>query len=127
MNKYGNSALRAVKLFTVSQVPTPQDAWEMATIAIFGAGTSGQKKGCPKGAFLGLCEEGLVKGIPRGIYTISAKNKGYAVRAISLLKRDPSYCSNIAGLWNAVIGGVEKKHNSQMDVVLALWNSKLIA
>jgi hypothetical protein len=46
---------------------------------------SAQKKGCPRGAFLGLCEEGLVKGIPAGNYTTSKDNKAYAVRAAELL------------------------------------------
>jgi hypothetical protein len=127
MNKYGNAAIRAVKHYTNGQATNPQDAWEMATIAIFGEGTSSQKKGCPKGAFLGLCEEGLVKGIPIGNYTISTKNKNYAVRAVSILKHDSSYVSNVERLWSAAIGGVEKKHNSQMDVVLALWNFGFIA
>ncbi len=127
MNKYGNAAVRAVKFYTNGQATTPQDAWEMATIAIFRDGTASQTKGCPKGAFLGLCEVGLVKGIPGGIYTNSTKNKSYAVRAISILKHDPSYGSNIEQLWLAAIGGVEKKHNSQMNVVLALWNNGLIA
>ena len=34
-----------------------------------------------RGAFLGLCEEGLVKGIPAGKYSASKDNKQYAVRA----------------------------------------------
>ena len=46
---------------------------------------SAQKKGCPRGAFLGLCEDGLVKGIPAGNYTVSKDNKAYAVRAAELL------------------------------------------
>jgi hypothetical protein len=43
-----------------------------------------RKKDCPRGAFLGLCEEGLVKGIPAGKYTASKDNKAYAVRAAAL-------------------------------------------
>ncbi|WP_341281026.1 hypothetical protein [Paenibacillus sp. FSL H8-0537] len=34
--------------------------------------------------------------------------------------------SSKSGLWKEVMKGVQKKHNSLMDVVLALLNSKLI-
>jgi hypothetical protein len=47
-----------------------------------------KKKGCPKGTFLGLCEEGLVKGIPKGNYTKSVKNKKYAIKAVTVLKQN---------------------------------------
>ena len=38
-----------------------------------------------RGAFLGLCEEGLIKGIPSGQYMASRDDKAYAVRAAALL------------------------------------------
>jgi hypothetical protein len=33
---------------------------------------------------------------------------------------------SISSLWRAVAIDLEKTHNSQMDVVLALWNNDLI-
>lgn len=85
-----------------------------------------RKKGCPRGAFLGLCEEGLVKGIPAGHYTKSKDNKAYAVRAAALLTEGTQSWSR-STLWQAVTNDSEKKlHNSQMDVVLALWKNDLI-
>ena len=84
-----------------------------------------RKKGCPRGAFLGLCEEGLVKGILAGHYTTSKDNKAYAVRAVALLTEGTQHWSTSA-LWQAVTNGAEKAHNSQMDIVLALWNNDLI-
>ncbi len=84
-----------------------------------------RKKGCPRGAFLGLCEEGLVKGIPAGHYTASRDNKAYAVRAAALLAERTQTWS-IGSLWRAVTDDPEKIHNSQMDIVLALWKNGLI-
>jgi hypothetical protein len=46
-----------------------------ATKEIFGEGTWGQIKGCPKNTFLGLCEEGIVKGVNKGNYLIRKKIK----------------------------------------------------
>jgi hypothetical protein len=84
-----------------------------------------RKKGCPRGAFLGLCEEGLVKGIPAGHYGASRDNKAYALRAAELLTAGAQNWSRSA-LWQAVTDDPEKTHNSQMDIVLALWKNGLI-
>ena len=126
MNRYGAAAIEAVGLYTNGLAQSPRDAWEKAAAKIFGEGTSSQRKSCPKDAFLGLCEEGLVKGIEPGSYTRSRKNKGYAVRAVSILKQRSSLTNSPGGLWNEVLRGEPKKHNSQMDVVIALWKSGLI-
>jgi len=85
-----------------------------------------RKKGSPRGAFLGLCEEGFVKGIPPGSYAATRENKGYAVRAVALLAEGTQQWSTSA-LWRAVTDNSEKAHNSQMDVVMALWKNDLIA
>ena len=84
-----------------------------------------RKKGCPRGAFLSLSEEGLVKGIPAGRYTASKDNKGYAVRAAELLIEGKQSWST-SSLWRAVTDDPEKTHNNQMDVVMALWRNHLI-
>ena len=85
-----------------------------------------RKKGCPRGAYLGLCEEGLVKGIPPGHYTTSKNNKAYAVRAAALLAEGRQGWST-SSLWQAVTNDPEKAHNSQMDVVMVLRKNGLIA
>jgi hypothetical protein len=84
-----------------------------------------RKKGCPRGAFLGLCEEGMVKGIRAGKHTASKDNKLYAVRAAALLIEGDRKWS-IGELWRAASNAPEKAHNSQMDVVMALWKNGLI-
>jgi hypothetical protein len=111
-NRYGEAALIAVR-------------WESAMAKLYPTSPSARKKGCPRGAFLGLCEEGLVRGIPAGRYTSSKDNKEYAVRAAALLTEGKQNWS-ISSLWRAVAIDLEKTHNSQMDVVLALWNNDLI-
>lgn len=92
---------------------------------LYPTSAAARKKSCPRGAFLGLCEEGLVKGIPAGRYTTSKDNKAYAVRAVALLTEGTQLRST-SSLWRAVTNGVDKAHNSQMDIVLALWNNHLI-
>ncbi|HEV2645174.1 MAG TPA: hypothetical protein VGU46_02290 [Acidobacteriaceae bacterium] len=84
-----------------------------------------RKKSCPREAFLGLCEEGMVKGIPPGQYASSKEHKAYAVHAAALLAEGTQSWSTSA-LWQAVANDSEKTHNSQMDVVMALWKNGLI-
>jgi hypothetical protein len=126
MGKYGTAAVEAVRLYTRGLAKSPRDAWEQATSKLFGRGTPAQRKGCPRDAFLGLCEEGLVKGIEPGDYTRSRKSKGYAVDAVTVLERRPSLADNQNRLWSEVLAGEPKQHNSQMDVVTTLWSSGLI-
>ena len=123
--KYGECAIRSVHLITHKGY-SPTDAWEEITINAFGRGSSSQKKGCPRGAFLGLCSNGDIKGVPGDNYTKSILNKEYAVRAARFLRSDPKLASNPGLLWQRVIGTKNKQHNNQLDVVLALWNNKLL-
>lgn len=103
----------------------PVAQWESAMEKLYPTSSAARKKACPRGAFLGLCEEGLIQGIPAGSYKASWENKAYAVRAVSLLTEGTEHRSTSA-LWRAVTNGAEKTHNNQMDVVLALWNNDLI-
>jgi hypothetical protein len=45
---------------------SPVARWESAMEKLYPTSEAARKKGCPRGAYLGLCEEGLVKGIPAG-------------------------------------------------------------
>jgi hypothetical protein len=123
-NKYGEAALMAA-----GQAPStgsnPVVRWESAMERLYPTSPTSRKKGCPRGAFLGLCEEGLVKGIPPGHYTASKDNKAYAVQAAALLTEGGRKWST-GELWRAVSNDPEKAHNQQMDVVLALWKNGLI-
>ena len=126
MNKYGQAALKAVDLIKSKRANTPETAWEMATTEIFGAGKFGQSKGCPRNTFLALCETGKVNGIKSGVYTRAKKTREYAIKALELISDNPSLSNDSKTLWNRIMGGIAKKHNSQMDVVLALWDKGFI-
>jgi len=124
-NKYGKAAVECAKILAAEKDSNPKSVWESVTKKIFGKETSSQKKGCPRNAFLGLCEEGLVKGVPPGNYTKSKLNKRYAVKAVDVLARNPDIRFTPESLWDKIVKG-KKAHNHQMDVVLALWNNNLI-
>lgn len=127
MGKFGQAAIAAENILLTNKTVDPNSAWEIATIQIFGKGTSSQMKGCPRDTFLGLCKEGLVKGVAPGNYTQSKKNKKYAIEAINILKNDPQHVFDEKELWAEIMKNDIKKYNQQMDVVLALWNSNLIS
>lgn len=121
-NKYGKTATKAVQNYRDSY--SIEELWSRAAKEVFETKSS-QEKNCPKGTFLGLCEEGLVKGIPKGNYTKSEKNKSYALKAVVILKNNPNKAFTPKELWDKLALG-DKRSNSQMDVVLALWESGLI-
>ena len=112
--------------FDFGEVSRLQQAarWDEATARLYPTSPSAQRKGGPRFAFLSLCEAGLVKGIPAGQYAPSNKNKAYALRAVSLLNAGTH--KTVTTLWAEVTDGEPIAHNSQMDVVLALWKNDLI-
>lgn len=118
-NNYGKTAKEVV-----TKGGDPIKLWKIAVERNF-TSESAKIKGCPKNTFLGLCEAGFVKGIPKGNYTKSVKNKEYALQAIEILKRSDNKKFAPKELWSELNLG-DKRHNSQMDVVLALWNEGLI-
>lgn len=126
MSAYGEASVIAVRSCRAGKVINPVGAWNAAVREVFPKSESQQKKGCPRGAFLGLCEEGLVAGILRGSYTRSKLNKDYAIRAVKLLREDQSQVDAPEVLWKRVVDGAKKVHNQQMDVVIALWNAKVL-
>lgn len=122
MNKYGLIAIKSTQNFKENYSIT--EIYSRTAQVIFDSKSS-QEKSCPKTTYLGLCEEGLVKGIPKGKYTKSVKNKEYALKAIKILKQNTKTSFLPKELWEK-LELKDKRHNSQMDIVLALWNEKLI-
>ncbi len=123
MSIFGDSAVKAVRLFAEKGMTDPDEAWYLALNSMT-TSVATRQKGCPKSAFLGLCEMGLVRGIPKGTYTTSCKNKRYAISAIEKLRNNSSLSLNRDKLWALVSGDIV--HNGQMDVVLSLWKNNLI-
>ncbi|HEX8211669.1 MAG TPA: hypothetical protein VF584_15960 [Longimicrobium sp.] len=127
MGKYGDTAVQAAKLLR-SGHRSGEDAWRQVAEAVFAGAPPAMKKTCPREAFLGLCQEGMLAGVPasccrpvdRGL------NRSYAVAAAQLLVAEPDLAhGNKAALWRCVMSKCcadpNKRHNSQLDVVLALW------
>ncbi|WP_136418594.1 hypothetical protein [Herbaspirillum sp. ST 5-3] len=120
--KFGITALRAADL--ASRGVAPADAWRSAALSIFPDSLANQVKGCPKSAFLGLAEAGHIDGILPGKYTTSVDNKRYAVDALRLLQANPALADKPDELWQRVLKGDHKRHNNQMNVVIALWKAR---
>ena len=123
ISKYGIVALEATS--AASKGLHPLDAWNASAVRVFKNNPSCIIKSCPKSTFLGLAQLGVISGIKPGEYTKSIENKKYAESALKLLRENSSWSNNPLKLWERIMNGVEKKHNSQMDVVIALWQAKL--
>lgn len=119
MNKYAQVAINTVN-FINKNGGNPMLIWLKEADYIFGEHKSSAMKGCPRAAFLGLCEAGLVKGIPCGNYTKSKKNKEYAIEAVKFLKENSADNLTSKELWSRITHN-EKTHNSQMDIVYELF------
>lgn len=127
-NRYGEAALLAVRMETYGKALTAEDRWMDAVRKLYPTTPIGQKKSAPRAAFVGLCEAGLVKGLVAGetapATSAGNRNKAYAVAAVALLRAGTH--KTVSQLWTAVTEDDGVEHNSQMDVVLALWKNGLI-
>lgn len=123
-NKYAKVAVNTTK-YIIKNGGNPVEVWKQEIELIFEPESASAKKGCPRNTFLGLCEEGLVKGIPKGNYTTSIKNKGYALEAIELLRSNKELSNNPRKMW-IMINGEEKTPNNQMEVVCELYKEGLL-
>jgi hypothetical protein len=124
MGKFGDIAVKSTFCIHNGITKNPIDAWNKTALKLLAEGSSSLNKGCPRNAFLGLCEEGYIKGVPLGKYTKSRKNKQYAVNTVKQLFKNPLLAEDKEQLWELVTGGIT--HNQQMDVVISLWNANLI-
>lgn len=123
MTTYEEMTLKAIEL--LPEAESYESAWLNAA-RICNKSVSVQKKGCPKNAFLGLAESGLIKNVPAKFsHQPQSRNAQYAIKAVKLLKQEPCLAENKKRLWNAAMEA-PKEHNGQMGVVLALWNKGLI-
>lgn len=81
----------------------PLHSWRSAALEVFPTLEPSRDKSCPKCAFLGLAEEGMIRGIPAGSYTRSVDNKRYATDAVRLLAIRPELCNDPSALWEEVM------------------------
>jgi len=113
---YAQTAIKAVSY--INENHAAEEAWEKASCEFFEEGSDGQRKTCPRAAFYGLFSKNPVK--------LAGKNASYAQKAVEILKKNPDCNFTASELWKVVMADEPKQHNYQMDVVLALWESKLI-
>ena len=115
MNKYAQAAVRAANY--VKNGLDAEKAWEKASCEFYEKNSPSQKKSCPRLAFLGL--------FSKNQRTRNYTGAVYAQNALSILKSNPNREYSKKELW-ALVTGEPKAHNAQMDVVLALWNNRLV-
>lgn len=126
MGQYGKAAISATK--KICNGMDPVKAWNLA-IRELTTSTDSIKKGCPKSAYLGLCEDGYVKGVNNGNYSAGIKNKGYALKAVEIIHRTPNRTFTKKELWAQVFKELHLSfitENGQLDVVLSLHNEDLL-
>lgn len=126
MGKFGEVAVDATRRLNSAEISDPREAWRSAAQELLSYSPSMMRKHCPRNAYLGLCEVGLVKGAQRGPWITSEDNKLYPVRAVQALRIDPTWFNRRALLWREVSRSQTKAPNNQIDVVFALWSRGLI-
>jgi hypothetical protein len=121
-NRYGEAALLAAKMETFGKSLTARDRWDAAMLQVYPTAEAARKKNAPRGAFIGLCEAGLVRNVKAGHGAEANRNGDRAVEAVRMLRAGEA--KTVTQLWAAV--GDQEEHQSQMDVVLALWKNGLL-
>ena len=127
MAQFGSAPVFATKAYTQGKFSTLLDAWDFA-ISQYSESNSIRGKVCPKDAYLGLCECGLVKGIPAGKYGGPARNVNgrYAVDAYRILKSNPTLAANKRALWDTIPEPRAVNENNQIDVVVSLLRAGML-
>jgi hypothetical protein len=129
MNPYGAIAIIAA-VEAERNGTNPRKAWQKYADVFFPAGSGGKsssaEKVCPRSTFLWLCLSGYVAGIKKTLFDSSRikENGEYARKAIDILKTRPELGGNPSELWLLVNPALD--HQSQMDVVCALFESGLL-
>jgi hypothetical protein len=127
MGIYGHAAVFARECYLQGKLSSLRDAWDYA-VSRRSKSVSSCTKACPKDAFLGLCEAGLVKGIPAGKYGAPRDNRNgrYAVDAYNILHAEPKLANDKNALWERIPEPKARNENSQMDVLLTLLNNRML-
>jgi hypothetical protein len=119
MNKYGEVTVQAGNLLAKNPGLAPREAWDRAGAVVFPNSPSSRQKGCPKAAFLTLCELGAFAAPPGVRYTSSESNRTYVIRAAAVLRFRPELRNDLLTLWEIATEGSGIQHNSQLDVLMA--------
>ncbi|GBE94681.1 DUF6979 family protein [Nostoc cycadae] len=126
MGTYGEIAWRAYCLATLNGM-LPQDAWRASLTEHYtdpNKLSNAIQHSCPRGAFLGLCQAGLLPGITTGQYTKSVSSSRYALDAVELLRANPKLANDKRQLEAQVFK--ERTPNDEVVVVLAFWGQGML-
>lgn len=123
MAKYNEIALDAVR--HIKAGADPRDAWAQSAADVYPNLPSARDKGCPRSTFLGLIDAGVLVGIPAAPEPSKSINARYGLEAIVALQIEPGLAKHPSQLWERT-SGAPKQQNGQLEVVLALWNARLI-
>ena len=125
MSKYAQAAVETVRKNQGKSSLDMRQEWDKTMMEYYPTKKPSREKGCPRNAFLGLSEAGLIMGIPTGDYGVKLGNvnKRYAVDAVALLQAGSE--PDKKQLWAAVTDA-NKKPNHQMDIVLALLHEGML-
>ncbi|CRY55648.1 Uncharacterised protein [Yersinia intermedia] len=120
MTKYTEAALIVVKRCQANDSLNVMVTWQSVIREL-----KAYDEACPRSAFIGLCEEGLVKGIPAGSYGLreNNKNKGYAVAAANLILSGHELDHKV--IWRKVTDSNIVPHD-QVNIVIALHNAQFL-
>ena len=123
---YGEIAVHAAQLIRESEngrCPS-KDAWE--TIA----GGDRESDEAAKCAFMRLCSDGCVQGIPQRIYQSTHDERSdygrNVIEALRYLRCSPAFAADKQRLCNAV-DDIDSADSGELDVLIALWNNGDIA
>lgn len=125
MSKYAQAAVETVRKNQGKSSLDMRQEWDKTMMEYYPTKKPSREKGCPRNAFLGLSEAGLIMGIPTGDYGVKPGNVNnrYAVDAVALLQAGSE--PDKKQLWAAVTDA-NKKPNHQMDIVLALLHEGML-
>lgn len=123
MGQFGDAASTAAEMLGAGSVSDPAKAWDRA-ISEVTESDSCRTKRCPRTAFLVLCSEGKVSGVPGGNYVPRTAPR-YALSGASALAADASLEKlSPSALWEVVRPPRgPREENGRMDVVLGLYRS----
>ena len=122
---YGRAAITAAQTLEKGTSSNPESAWKRA-IAQETKSSESRRKGCPRGAFLELCNAGVIRGCEGRPSILRGSNAEYAVRMLEAIRADESVLGDKEKLWRLAVGKGKKKENGQLDVVDSLWREGLI-
>ena len=116
-NKFGECAIQAYEKMRKEKC-SALEAWITTAEELFGSGSSCSKKGCPRNVFLGLVDSHHRK----------SKNADYALEVLEELNKESKEAlgkMSKAEFWRDKMKKTIQ-HNSQVDVVFALWSKGYI-